>query len=47
MEIEGTVVEDDAWMRKADDYVHINVAELEVGGDIERNKLVFEVGVGR
>jgi len=29
VEIEDAVVEDGAWMRKADDYAHINVAELE------------------
>jgi len=29
LEIEGVVAEDGTWMRKADDYNHINVAELE------------------
>ena len=29
LEIEGVVVEDGSWMRKSDDYSHINVAELE------------------
>ena len=29
MEISGSVVEDAAWLRKKDDYNHINVAELE------------------
>lgn len=29
MEIGGVVMEDGAWLRKADDHAHINVAELE------------------
>ena len=30
LEMNGCVVEDAAWLRKKDDYSHINVAELEV-----------------
>ena len=29
LEVGGTLAEDGTWMRKSDDYHHINVAELE------------------